>query len=70
MIVYISSDERFPDYSIQKMDICYTDAYDKKINIPDELFYKFIAIQNLYDEIQNELEKLAKKSKYNNYDNK
>ena len=62
MKAYISRDERFPDYYIQKIDDCYNSAYDTKVEIPDELFYKFVTIQNLYNDIQDELEKLTKQS--------
>lgn len=62
MKAYISCDERYPDYSIEKIDECYNNAYDIAVNIPDELFYKFITIQNLYNDVQDELEKLTKQS--------
>lgn len=63
MKAYISCDERFPDYDIQKIDDCYNNAYDTKVEISDELFYKFITIQNLYNDVQDELEKLINSNK-------
>lgn len=63
MKAYISSDERFPDYWIEKMDDCYNNAYDVAVNIPDELFYKLVTIQNMYNDIQDELEKLINTQK-------
>ena len=63
MKAYISSDERFPDYWIEKMDDNYNIAYDVSVNIPDELFYKFVTIQNMYNDIQDELEELINTQK-------
>jgi hypothetical protein len=57
MRAYISCDERYPDYSIEE-DSEWAGSYDRQVEIPKELYRKFKVIEELYNEIQDQLEDL------------
>ena len=57
MRAYISCDERYPDYSIEE-DSEWAGTYDRQVEIPKELYHKFKVIEELYNEVQDQLQDL------------
>jgi len=51
MRVYVYKDEAYPVYGI--------DPTKEKVEIPDDLYRRYIEVEKLYGEIQDELEKYS-----------
>ena len=55
MNVYVYKDEAYPVYGIST----YTDGHDISVEIPDEFYQRYLAVEKEYAEVQDELEKYS-----------